>query len=60
MHDTTLTSDLFIHVDLIVVLLLARDELVDDEEELRRQGLEVLVEVPLDRQGSEYVVVDQC
>ena len=57
--ETTLTSDLFVHVDLIVVLLLPRDELVDDEEKLRRQSLEVLVEVPLDGEGSEDVVVDQ-
>ena len=56
--DTTLTSDLFVHVDLIVVLLLPRDELVDDEEKLRRQSLEVLVEVPLDGESSEYVVID--
>ena len=50
---------LFLQADIVSFLFLPRDKLLYDLEELRRDRLEVLVEIPLDRQPREDVVIDE-
>lgn len=53
------SSYFFINSDDVTVLLLPRDELVDDVKQLWRGRFEVFVEVPLDCERREDVVVDE-
>ena len=53
-------SYLLVQADLVPLFLLSCHKLLCDVEELWRDGLEELVEVPLHSEGGEDVVVDEC
>ena len=52
-------ENLVIENDTVVMINLPQNKLLDDREELRRYGLEVFVEIPLDGKARKYVVINQ-